>query len=170
MSIIAGLIGAVASVAVSCFVAARPARAKLTPDGWHLLLPGPLLHCLLIGTMAMLALFGFIILAGGSTRPDAEQQNAALYFLIAGFGFMGFFIGWAAYWTKISWRGSILRLRTPRKTVEHDLSAVVKFAKYDSLGLAAIYFKDHAPVYFSTWLKGASQLEAKIHRAHTKTG
>lgn len=162
MSWVAGMIGAAASVAISWYVAARPAKPRTSADGWHLLRPGPLLHCLFLGTLLLLGLFLYILLSGGSTRPDADQQNAALYLLLVGFGAMAVYVGWSTYWTRLRWRGQVLRAATPLKSADYDFSAVVKASRIDALSLMAIHLEDGSRLYFSTWLPGAAALEAEI--------
>lgn len=163
--VVSGLIGAVVAFALVTVAERKQKSARPNVDGWHTLRPGWLLNGVIVGCALLAGLMGYLLLSGGSTRPDADTQNIYAALLLAGFGGAAAYFGWTCYGRTVMWKGNKLRLRTSLgREVMHRMSDVSSVTKSEMWGEYRLTFRDGSSLRFSAYFHGAGELAAKLSR------
>jgi len=160
-----GVGGALAAAILVAWSERRLKPARLDGDGWRTLRAGWLLNGTILGCAATTAATLAFLVSGGSSRPDAAEQNAAAIGLTLAFGAMTLWTAWMAHGRTIAWRGDALRVCaiTGGETMWR-LSQVSSVRKREASGEYHVLFRDGSRLRFSVHLSGAQQLVALLRR------
>lgn len=161
-----GLIGRAIS-AILAAVALRTQRgAARSNDGWRTLRASWFEIGILTVAVAFSGLLAFVILSGGSTRPDAVRQNLAITALFLASAGGTLYGGWHAFGRIVRWKGDELRVRgAGRRESVYRLSNVVRVSKHGALGCYRLHFTSKRSLRFSMYMHGASELVRAVPAA-----
>jgi len=160
---VSGLIASAIAFVISVLAFRTQKGAIADSDGWTSLRPGWFLHSIFAAGVAITALFVWIGLNGGSSRPDASIQNLYLIGLLASFTFMNVYLWWTSYAQTIAWNGRRLRVRNVfGKEWDQEFTAIRLVRTSAARGDCYIRFTDGRRVLFSIYLRGAKELLRKL--------
>jgi hypothetical protein len=106
MAIIAGLIGGVIIAGLGALAMRLRKPASAYPAGWKYLRPGWHLHFMLLACAGFVVAVTYFFIAGGSTRPDAYEENLSSLMVGLSSGAVGLWFLWAAYLCETAWKDS----------------------------------------------------------------
>ncbi|MEG3123487.1 hypothetical protein [Sphingomonas sp. GB1N7] len=162
-AIVSSLIGGVIAVGFTALAARTHGKGQLTPDGWKRLRAGWLLKGTIFGSASLVAVMAYLLLSGGSTRPDAAEQNGYVAILVVGFGAIACYTFWSAYGRVIAWRGNELRVRSlTGREFSQKISDITGIIKSEMRGEYRLSFQDGSRLWLSAYLHGAEELVATL--------
>jgi len=158
-----GLCGALVAAILVAWSERASKPAQLDGNGWRKLRAGWLLNGTMLGCAAISTATLAFLLSGGSSRPDAAEQNAAGVGLVLAFGAMTLWTAWSAHGRIIAWRGDTLRVCTitGRETLLR-VSQASLVRKREASGEWHVLFRDGSRLRFSVHLAGAQELVAML--------
>lgn len=158
-AIVSGLVGALVAGALMVLAERQPQPARGHPDGWRRLSGGWLLNATIICCLAMVALPVFMLLNGGSARPDSATQNMYAVGLAFAFSVMAAAVWWVAHGRRIRWKGDDLVVRDMfGREKNYRFSDLMAFDKREGWGDYRCRFRDQQCLKFSIYLAGAREL------------
>lgn len=162
MGVLTGLIGGAVAAGLGFYLRARPARAAQNLDGWFELRPRPVLHGALALGALMTALPTWILLTGGSTRPDAAEQNLWASVLLIGFGLMTVYLAWLTYGVRTSFHDGRLRVRSPLGTRDYPYADIVGLRKSVLTDELVVMLRGGRRLRFSHYFSGLDEFEESL--------
>ncbi len=162
-AVISGLLGG--AIATLLVAAARRTQrsARLRGDGWHTLRPGWLLHGAFGLSLALSLFIGWILLNGGSTRPDAETQNLYATGLAIAFGCGAIYMAWVNFGRTIAWRGTEIRISTLfRKDGYVRFEDIQSIAPNEANDDIRLILRDGSKLVLSPYFHGATDLADQV--------
>lgn len=160
-----GLIGAVIAFGLITLAERTQKSAARSAHGWKVLSAGWFLNGLIVGGAAMAMLPAGVLLGGGSTLPDASDQNAAAGLLCAAFLAMTLYIAWITYRQTIMWKGEELRVRrVGGGVIQHRIRDATAISRSEMSGEYHVAFRNGATLRFSAHMHGADELAAMLGR------
>ncbi|PTQ12114.1 hypothetical protein CLG96_05990 [Sphingomonas oleivorans] len=162
-AVVSGLIGAVIAAALVALADRGQKPAQAIIEGWRMLRPGWLLNFATAGSAGMAALFGYIFLFVGSSRPDADIQTPYAVILILAFGMAAIYVAWTSYGRTIMWKGNELRVRTSLgREMVCRISDIRSVTKSEMLGEYRLTFHDGSTLRLSAYFHGVKELVARL--------
>ena len=164
-SLIIGLFAGLVTLWLSELAVRTQQPAATTADGWKRLRPGWFLHGILIGAAGLGALMAWFLLSGGSSRTDAELQNAFAFGIAAVFAGAALHIAWTVHGRTIEWKDDVLRVRTRLgRDIEHRMFEVRWVTRSVARGEYKLTLADGSTLHLSAYLHGSNELVAKLPR------
>ncbi len=162
-AVINGLLGGAIAVILAGAAQRTQRTARLRGDGWHTLRPGWLLHGAFAGSLALSAFIGWILLKGGSTRPDAATQNLYALGLATAFGSGALYMAWLNYGRTIAWQGTTICIKSLfSKEKRISFGDVQKIHHDEAQGEYRITFGGGLKLVLSPYFHGATDLAEQI--------
>jgi len=162
-AVINGLLGG--AIATLLVAAARRTQrsARLQADGWHTLRPGWLLYGAFGLSLALSLFIGWILLNGGSTRPDAETQNLYASGLAIAFGCGAIYMAWVNFGRTIAWRDTEIRISTLfRKDAYVRFEDIQSIAPNEANDDFRITLREGSKLVLSPYFHGATELADQV--------
>lgn len=162
-ALVSGLIGGVVAASLGYLSHARQKAARVDKNGWKGLYPGWLLHGTLGGCTAFVVLMIWLLANGGSTRPDAGEQNLYAIGLALFFASASLYVGWFNYGRSVKWRANEIWVRNAfgREAV-YSISDIRSVTINDVSGTYRLKFKNGFVLAVSTYLNGTKELVSVV--------